>query len=233
MTSGIKSFIACLATLLLALPVGGSAETIRRIIHADGTVEFTNVKGGGRQRPSSKDEVVFRYTDDAGVVSYSSVEPSDADFEVIRFACYACDPDSSVNWRTTPLFLKPYGPEIKAAATRFQVDPALVRAVIHAESAFNAKAISPKGAQGLMQLMPTTARELGVQDAQAPPQNIRGGVDYLARMLRQFDGDITLATAAYNAGPGAVSRYGGVPPYAETRAYVERVGILHERYAAR
>ena len=153
-------------------------------------------------------------------------------FSVIRFHCYACDPDSNVNWRTTPLFLSPYRDEIKTAAREFNVDPALVRAVIHAESAFNDKALSPKGAQGLMQLMPATAEELGVRNAMVAPENIRGGVNYLARMLKRFDGDIKLATAAYNAGPGAVGRHGGIPPYAETRAYVERVGILHQRYAS-
>ncbi|MDX1819022.1 MAG: lytic transglycosylase domain-containing protein, partial [Marinobacter sp.] len=150
----------------------------------------------------------------------------------IRFHCYACDPDSTIDWRKTPLFLKPYRQEIRTAAREFDVDPALVRAVIHAESGFNADAVSPRGAQGLMQLMPGTARELGVSNALAAADNIRGGVSYLAQMLRKFGGNVRLATAAYNAGPGAVTRYKGVPPYAETKAYVERVGILRDRYAA-
>ncbi|WP_300497719.1 lytic transglycosylase domain-containing protein, partial [uncultured Methylophaga sp.] len=106
----------------------------------------------------------------------------------------------------------------------------LVRAVIHAESAFNAKALSKKGAQGLMQLMPGTAKDLGVTNAFDVQQNIEGGVKYLAGLLNTFDGDIKLATAAYNAGPGAVKRFKGIPPYAETEVYVERVGILHQRY---
>ncbi|MBS3803916.1 MAG: lytic transglycosylase domain-containing protein [Oleiphilaceae bacterium] len=233
MTNGSPVFFRCLTTLLLAFSTLAAADAINRVVHPDGSVEFTNIKQGEKPRASSKDEVVFRYKDDNGIVAYSSLQPRNGDFDVIRFECYACDPGSSVNWRTTPLFLKPYREAIKNAATEFGVDPALVRAVIHAESAFNARALSPRGAQGLMQLMPGTARELGVQNVKAPTENIRGGADYLARMLERFDGDIRLATAAYNAGPGAVGRYGGIPPYAETQAYVERVGILHERYASR
>ncbi|MDL0432250.1 lytic transglycosylase domain-containing protein [Marinobacter sp. TBZ242] len=232
MTSGKTLFASSLTVLLLAFSAPVVSDNIKRIVHPDGTVEYTNVKDSGQKRASSKDEVVYRYRDDNGVVAYSGVQPASTDFDVIRFHCYACNPDSNVNWRTTPLFLKPYQDEIRTAASEFNVDPALVRAVIHAESAFNDKALSPKGAQGLMQLMPATAQELGVRNAMVAPENIRGGVNYLARMLKRFDGDIKLATAAYNAGPGAVGRHGGIPPYAETRAYVERVGILHERYAS-
>lgn len=216
--------------LMLAVPFS-AADSIKRIVHPDGRVEFTNVKANNPGRASSKDETVFRYKDDHGVIAYSENRPSGAEFEVISFHCYACDPDSRVNWRTTPLFSARYDAEIREAAREHDVDPALVRAVIHAESAFNERALSPVGAQGLMQLMPGTALEVGVQNAMEAADNIRGGVTYLARMLKRFSGDIRLATAAYNAGPGAVSRYGGVPPYAETKAYVERVGILHERYA--
>lgn len=216
----------------LMLPLAAVAGDVKKIVHPDGRVEFTNVRGSGEKRPSTKDEVVYRFTDNNGVVAFSSIQPADASFEVIRFHCFACDPDSSVDWRKTPLFLEPYEREIAIAAREYGVDPALVRAVIHAESAFNETAISPAGAQGLMQLMPATAQELGVNNAMSATDNIRGGVHYLARMLHRFEGDITLATAAYNAGPGAVGRHGGIPPYAETRAYVNRVGILHERYAS-
>ncbi|MBU2875003.1 lytic transglycosylase domain-containing protein [Marinobacter salexigens] len=217
---------------LVWLPAPVAADTIKRIVHPDGRVEFTNVKTSSRGRASSKNETVFRYKDDNGVVAYSGTQPDVASFDVISFYCYACDPDSHVNWRTTPLFTGRYDTEIKTAALEYGVDPALVRAVIHAESAFNEKALSPVGAQGLMQLMPGTALEVGVQNAMVAADNIRGGVTYLAKMLERFKGNTRLATAAYNAGPGTVSRYGGIPPYAETKAYVERVGILHERYAS-
>ncbi|WP_111495123.1 lytic transglycosylase domain-containing protein [Marinobacter bohaiensis] len=221
------AFLA-LAGLLLCAPL--AADTIKRVVLPDGSVEFTNVKGDAIA--STKNEVVYRYRDDNGVVSYSGERPDHGQVDdVIRFSCYACNPNSSVNWHTTPLFRTPYRHEIQEAADRYGVDKSLVRAVIHAESAFNPEALSSKGAQGLMQLMPATARELGVNNALVASENIRGGVDYLARMLKQFNGDVRLATAAYNAGPGAVSRYGGVPPYAETKAYVKRVGILRDRYA--
>lgn len=104
-----------------------------------------------------------------------------------------------------------------------RLDPRLVEAVIRVESAFNTGARSSKGAMGLMQLMPATARDLGVSDAYDPDQNLRGGTAYLRRMIDRFDGDLRLALAGYNAGPGAVEKYRGVPPYRETTAYVDRV----------
>lgn len=103
------------------------------------------------------------------------------------------------------------------------LSPDLIRAVIQVESGFNPGAVSPKGAQGLMQLMPATARALGVVDPFHPEDNIRGGVAYLKQLLGLYSQDIRLALAAYNAGPGSVTRYGDVPPYRETQAYVRRV----------
>jgi soluble lytic murein transglycosylase-like protein len=111
----------------------------------------------------------------------------------------------------------------REAAKRHGVDPALVLALISVESAFRKDAVSPKGAQGLMQLMPATAKELGVKDAFDPAQNLDGGARYLNSLLQQFKGDVRLALAAYNAGPNAVKRHKGVPPYRETRQHVEKV----------
>jgi soluble lytic murein transglycosylase-like protein len=117
----------------------------------------------------------------------------------------------------------PYGAEITAAAERNGLDPALLAGLIKQESGFNPNAGSPAGAQGLCQLMPGTARGLGVTDLHDPAQSIEGGAKYLAQQLKTFNGDVARALAAYNAGPGAVQRYGGVPPYAETQNYVRAV----------
>jgi soluble lytic murein transglycosylase-like protein len=103
------------------------------------------------------------------------------------------------------------------------LDPRLVEALIRVESAFNSRAVSNKGAMGLMQLMPSTASELGVENAFDVEENLRGGTSYLRSLLDRFSGDLTLALAGYNAGPGAVEKYRGVPPYRETTEYVRRV----------
>ncbi len=117
-----------------------------------------------------------------------------------------------------------------AAAERAGVDPELVLAVVAAESGFRPRAVSRKGAQGLMQLMPNTASALGVEDSFDPVQNLDGGTRYLSALLALYDGDVRRALAAYNAGEAAVARHGGVPPYPETRAYLKRV---LERYEGR
>ena len=128
---------------------------------------------------------------------------------------------------------RPFNEEIVEAARKAGVDPALVHAVIGVESAYNARAVSHKGALGLMQVIPGTARRFGIDNLLNPKANIRAGTQYLSHLLQMFDGDIGLALAAYNAGEGAVMKYGrAIPPYRETRAYVPRVLGIYEALAA-
>lgn len=137
---------------------------------------------------------------------------------------YAVAPSSTFR-TTTPLTeaQSRYDALIQQYANQHGVSPDLVRAVIQAESGFNPRAISRKGAMGLMQLMPATARDLGVNNPFHPEQNIRGGTRYLAMLLARYNQDVHLALAAYNAGPGSVERYGAVPPYRETQNYVKKI----------
>ena len=181
---------------------------VYRIVRADGSVEYTNIRPAGRAAQEAK--MLFSYI----------------------ATCFACNLHSTIHWGSVPLNLTAYADAIRAASMEYGVDEAFLRAIIHAESAFNPRALSLKGAQGLMQLMPGTAGDMGVLDAFDTGQNIRGGARYLALLLRDFGGNEHLAAAAYNAGPGAVQRYNGVPPYAETEVYVQRVDTLRKRYEA-
>ena len=180
---------------------------------------------------------IYSYIQD-GVRHYTSKAPRGLGGAVavrtIKYSfmetCYACGAKPGVNFGTLRLNNVAYQAEISAAARDYGVDEAIVRAIIHAESAFNPNALSRVGAQGLMQLMPATARRFGVGNAFDAGQNIRGGVQYLAFLLKRFNGDLSLAAAGYNAGEGAVDKYKGVPPYSETQRYVQRVGLLADRY---
>lgn len=175
---------------------------------------------------------VYKYERD-GVVHYTNVpQPGTGAQMLFSYVetCYACGLLPGVDFSNVRLNLDAYSDEVKAAAREFGVEEAVVRAIIHAESAFRPNAVSHAGAQGLMQLIPATASRFGVTDVFQPEQNIRGGVQYLAWLLKRYNGDLTLAAAGYNAGEGAVDRHGGVPPYDETQRYVQRVGQLADRY---
>jgi soluble lytic murein transglycosylase-like protein len=123
----------------------------------------------------------------------------------------------------------PFEQRVIAAATREGLDPALVLAVVEVESRQATDAVSPKGAVGLMQVLPETAAEIGFPDAADPARNLKAGCRYLAALLESFGGDVELALAAYNAGPGAVRRWGTVPPYRETRTFIARVSAVYQR----
>jgi soluble lytic murein transglycosylase-like protein len=238
-----------LSVLALALAAGTAAPVacaggIVKWVDANGVTHYSNV-ASDRVRASATPvsstpaaptggsrASVFKFRDANGVTHYTDRRPQNRRYTVINVYCPACDPRSPINWDRTRLNLTAYDKEIADAAGRWKVDPALVRAVIHAESAFRPDALSRKGAQGLMQLMPGTADMYGVSDPFDATQNIDAGVQHLAGLLERYNGDVTLAAAAYNAGEGAVKRWGGIPPYEETKVYVQRVGVLHRRYQA-
>ena len=145
-----------------------------------------------------------------------------ANFSVFRVA-----PHRAIGGK---LYKNVYNEFISSACESHSLATSLVKAVIHAESAFNPRAVSRAGARGLMQLMPGTAQLMGIKNSFDPKQNIHAGTRYLAFLLQRYDGNLNLALAAYNAGPGAVDQYNGIPPYAETKEYVRRVLELKKRY---
>jgi hypothetical protein len=194
---------------MLTLPSICSAE-IYKYVDKDGVMHFTNVpvKPNGTKLPSLATYVPKTVNFNSGTGSYAKFYTNRSLLPPSRgFTLDQCT----------------YDPHIRVTCQRYGMDYNLVKAVIRAESAFNSQAISPKGAVGLMQLMPGTSKDLGVIDPRDPYQNIDGGVRYLREMLNRFNNDFVLALAAYNAGPESVQKYGGVPPYDETRTYVRRV----------
>lgn len=172
---------------------------------------------------------VYKYVDADGVTHYTDRKPpSSQSYQVL--IPEPLKRAGKLDWARVPLNLTDFTAEVERACARYGVDVALVRAVIHAESWFNSRAMSHQGAQGLMQLMPATQSRYGVSNPFDSWQNISAGVRHLKGLLEMFRGDERLAAAAYNAGENAVLRHGGIPPYPETRTYVERVFTLKQRY---
>ena len=231
------------ATLVATAPAMGSATPANPVqgSPAQAVLPATTPSVPPAPRPYQAPHLVrgqvYSYIQD-GVRHYTSRAPRGGvgitAMRTIKYSfmetCYACAARPGVDFNTLRLNTGAYSAEITAAARDYGVDEAIVRAIIHAESAFNPNALSRVGAQGLMQLMPATARRFGVGNAFDAAQNIRGGVQYLAFLLKRFNGDLNLAAAGYNAGEGAVDKYKGVPPYSETQRYVQRVGLLAQRY---
>jgi soluble lytic murein transglycosylase-like protein len=173
---------------------------------------------------------VYLYVDDAGVAHYTNV-PSQGHYQLLVALLQEEQPENRAKTRVLPAAAEGLAPVIARVAEAHKVDGALIHAVITAESGYNSVAISAKGAQGLMQLMPGTAKRYAVENAFDPVQNIEGGTRYLAYLMKLFDSDLELVLAAYNAGEGAVNRHGRkVPPYRETQAYVPKVIRLYDRY---
>jgi soluble lytic murein transglycosylase-like protein len=172
---------------------------------------------------------IYTYVDENGITVYTNSKPDAQRYRYRNLGCYGtCR--TGVDWDRTPLKNGEFAHEIQAASEIFGVDAALIRAIMHAESWFDIQAVSHAGAQGLMQLMPATQARFGVRNPFDPLDNITAGAAYLAWLLEEFEGNLTYAIAAYNAGEGAVRRHGGVPPFAETKEYVRRVNILYRRY---
>lgn len=226
---------------MITMPVSASANTtVPASASAAAAVAPKAVPSGTVQSGNTRRVVsgqVYSFIKD-GVRHYTSARPKGADsvasIRTIKYSfietCFACAANPGVNFGTLRLNTAAYQAEIAAAARQYGVEEAVVRAIIHAESSFNPMALSHAGAQGLMQLMPATARRFGVTNSYDASQNISGGVQYLAWLLKRFNGNLSLAAAGYNAGEGAVDRHGGVPPYQETQRYVARVGVLADRY---
>ncbi|WP_136475787.1 lytic transglycosylase domain-containing protein [Pseudomonas sp. DG56-2] len=255
-----KSVVGCIQLTLLVAPLCASAmfkcQTTEGAIHytrqAIASADCTHVNDGARA--SAKVSVLPRQVraDDTGAVrvrvftfihrgvrQYVSRRPVgiSARVDVLELYyikdCYLCMAPKDFKVASLRLDTQSYRREIEAAAGQYGVDTALVRAVIHAESAFRPNAISVAGAQGLMQLMPATATRFAVDDPFDARQNIHGGVRYLAWLLKRFNGNQMLALAGYNAGEASVVEHNGVPPYAETQSYVTLVQSLAERYRQR
>ena len=193
--------------------------TLRRFVA--GTVGVLGLALGAPV-PAQAGSAIYSYTDGDGITHFTNVPRGDKRYKPMRRTTFR-----RKNYRAPRR--DTYDTLIQTTAAEYGIPPALVKAVIAAESAFNPTAVSRAGAQGLMQLMPGTAAALGVEDSMVPEENVRGGVTYLRLMIERY-GDLSRALAAYNAGPAAVDKYGGIPPYRETKDYVARVLSYYRQY---
>jgi len=208
---------------LSVLSVTVGALLVSALGAASARAEYVNLKNGQQFHVSSYQLLGDKYRlqltggfVDVDVSDVASIEPED------RFAAIPLPPAS-------PAQVAPYREFVKAAAVRYAVDEELINSVIAAESNFDPKAISRKNARGLMQLLPETAARYGVNDIFDPKENIDAGTHYLSELLKQYNNDLALALAAYNAGPERVTQFGRVPPYHETVSYVRRVKTSYEK----
>ncbi len=218
--------LAGILMVMGALPVAAEAA-MYAYVDARGICHYTNVPGDGRYKLSSRTPRRIDSPEDQLVKT------------IVRRSSNGLSPSRLMNsgnsyfrnngyaFRTAPQTINRY---IQLAAASHQVDPLLIKAVIKAESNFDPTALSPKGAQGLMQLMPGTAKDMEVNDPFDPLQNINGGTKYLRYLLDNFKGNVELSLAAYNAGPGNVAPYGVVPGFPETQNYVAKVMETYRSY---
>ncbi len=183
--------------------------------------------------PSASAEI-YAFRDHNGVMQYTNMPSNDRRYKPVPRDDFTHSFRSTASYFVDAARRQQFAPLIEAVAaatvTTCSLKPELVHAVVTVESGYQAAAVSPKGAVGLMQLMPETAKQYGVANRRDPQQNLRGGTRYLCDLLALFNNDLSLALAAYNAGPNAVNRYKGIPPYEETRNYVELVLEHYRRY---
>lgn len=185
--------------------------------------------GGPCCLPDAARATIYSFTDEKGVVHFTNV-PDNPKYKPVFAERTFIPPSPPPLTTNTSKVAAAYGGFIHQAASAYAVDPALIKAVIKTESDFDRYAVSPKGAKGLMQLMPDTAKDMAVSDLFDPVANINGGTRYLRKLLKLFDGDLQLSLASYNAGPTLVKSYGRVPDILETTNYVKTVLKHYQRY---